>query len=105
MEEKIVTYNLKELKKATGKKKPKWEIEGTVTYMPLRLAYGTTVHKSQGLTMDRVQVLITDDFFSAPGMLYVALSRARSLEGLRIVGTERMFVGRCGVDEKVRRWL
>jgi len=104
-EEKVITYALKELKEATGKRKPKWEVKGTCTYMPLRLAYGTTVHKSQGLTLDAVQVLITDNFFSSPGMLYVALSRARSLEGLRIVGTERMFVGRCGVNEKVRPWL
>jgi hypothetical protein len=104
-EEVTVTMALKELKEATGKKKPRWTILGTCQYMPLRLAYGTTVHKSQGLTLDKVQVLITDNFFSHPGMLYVALSRARSLEGLRIVGTERMFVGRCGVNEKVRRWL
>lgn len=100
-----VTYALKELKEATGKKKPRWNILGTCQYMPLRLAYGTTVHKSQGLTLDNVQVLITDGFFTHPGMLYVALSRARSLEGLKIVGNEKMFVGRCGVNDKVRPWL
>lgn len=80
-------------------------LKGTVSYMPLRLAYATTVHKSQGLSLDRVQVAIGDWMFSKPGMLYVALSRCRSLEGLSIVGNEKMLMGRCGVDPKVRRFL
>jgi hypothetical protein len=80
-------------------------LKGHVSYMPLRLAYATTVHKSQGLSLDRVQVAIGDWMFSKPGMLYVALSRCRSLEGLHIVGNEKMLLGRCGIDPKVRRFL
>lgn len=83
----------------------KWEITGAVTYMPLRLAYATTVHKSQGLSLDQVQVNIRDHFFSTPGMLYVALSRARTAEGLRLVGQPGTFQARCTVDERVRPWL
>jgi len=62
-------------------------------------------HNSQGLSLDEVQISIVDGFFAAPGMLYVALSRARTLEGLRIVGNEKMFLGRAGVHPKVVRWL
>lgn len=83
----------------------KWEIIGAISYIPARLAYATTVHKSQGLSLDAVQVNIRDGFFRTPGMLYVALSRARSVEGLRLVGTPEGFRARCTVSSKVVPWL
>lgn len=83
----------------------KREIIGTVLYMPLRCAYGCTVHKTQGLTLDSVQVNIRDPFFQQPGMLFVALSRARTAEGLRIVGTPDGFATRCTVNPMVTPWL
>jgi hypothetical protein len=85
--------------------KEKSRVIGAVSYMPLRLAYATTVHKSQGLSLDRVQVNLREPFMAQGGMMYVALSRARSLEGLRIVGSAQTFVARCTVDERVRGWL
>lgn len=85
--------------------KGRYEITGTIDYMPLRLAYATTVHKSQGLSLDQVQVNIKDSFFSSPGMLYVALSRARTLAGLRLVGSPALLKARCTVSPKVRPWL
>ena len=54
------------------------------TQIPLNLAWACTVHKSQGMTMDRVCVF--PEGFFAPGMGYVALSRVRAREGLTIVG-------------------
>ena len=89
----------------TEEGKGKSEIIGTIDYMPLRCAYGCTVHKTQGLTLDNVQVNIRDPFFSHPGMLFVALSRARTMEGLRIVGNQRGFVERCKIEPRVQPWL
>ena len=83
----------------------KYEIVGTVQYMPLRCAYGCTVHKTQGLSLDKVQINLRDPFFRHPGMLFVALSRARTAEGLRIVGNQRGFIERCTVEPRVRQWL
>ena len=48
--------------------------------IPLRLAYGLTIHKAQGLTLDRV--FIDFDRVFAEGQAYVALSRAKTLDGL-----------------------
>lgn len=83
----------------------KQKVTGAITYMPLRVAYATTIHKSQGLTLDRVQVSLREAFMSSPGMVYVALSRARTRAGLRIIGSPQTFVARCRVDPKLRRWL
>lgn len=80
------------------------EVVGEITYMPLRLAWATTVHKSQGLTLDQVQINISDPFFSQPGMLYVSLSRAKTPEGLRLVGTIDLLKHRCRMDPVVRNW-
>lgn len=83
----------------------KQEVIGACTYVPLRLAWASTVHKSQGLSLDQVQVNIRDAFFATPGMLYVALSRARTAEGLRLVGTVEGFRARCKVHEVIQPWL
>jgi ATP-dependent DNA helicase PIF1 len=83
----------------------KQEIIGACAYMPLRLAWGTTSHKSQGLSLDSVQVAIRDHFFSQPGMLYTALSRCRTAAGLRVVGSAESFRARCTANPKVLPWL
>jgi ATP-dependent DNA helicase PIF1 len=78
---------------------------GQIQYWPLRLAYASTVHKSQSLTLDRCQIDFRGAFVGKPAMLYVALSRCKSLAGLRLVGDRETFAKRVAVDERVRGWL
>lgn len=78
---------------------------GAIKYYPLRLAYATTVHKSQGLTLDACQIDCRDHFFGNPSMAYVALSRCRTSQGLTIVGDPAKLAEKIKVEPKVRRWL
>lgn len=52
--------------------------------MPLNLSYSVSIHKSQGLSMDKCVMDLTSCF--ASGQAYVALSRVRSLEGIYLIG-------------------
>ena len=56
------------------------EVQGVFRQYPLRLAWAITIHKSQGLTFDRA--IIDANLSFAPGQVYVALSRCRTLEGM-----------------------
>lgn len=70
-------------KKTTKKVKQSVGI-ASVHFMPLRIGYAISVHKSQGQTYDGVIVDLTKAF--APGIGYVALSRVRSMDDLVISG-------------------
>lgn len=56
------------------------EVLGSFEQFPIRLAWAVTIHKSQGLTFDRVIIDAGKSF--ASGQVYVALSRCRTLEGI-----------------------
>lgn len=52
-------------------------------YMPLKLAYALSIHKSQGCTLDAIEIDIGKNIFAA-GQAYTAISRARNLNSIKI---------------------
>jgi PIF1-like helicase/Helix-turn-helix domain/HRDC domain/UvrD-like helicase C-terminal domain len=76
------------------------EVLGSFTQYPLRLAWAITIHKSQGLTFDKVVIDAGEAF--APGQVYVALSRCTTLDGIVLqshIRSNRMFS-----DERIVRF-
>lgn len=67
--------------------------------IPLMLGFCASIHRAQGLTIDRLEVKIDDAF--EYGMAYVALSRATDLDGLRVVAYDAR---KFRINPKVRKW-
>jgi ATP-dependent exoDNAse (exonuclease V) alpha subunit len=71
------------------------EVLASLSQIPLRLAWAITIHKSQGMSLDCAEIDLSQSFEF--GMGYVALSRVRSLSGIRLLGINRLALK---VDEK-----
>lgn len=55
-----------------------------ISFMPLKLAYAISIHKSQGASIDNLEIDIGNDIFTT-GQLYTALSRATNINNLKLI--------------------
>lgn len=83
IEVKKMIWEKRESKYNKETKKVESFVAGTFVQYPLKLAWAITIHKSQGMTFDRMHFDLTRGTF-ASGQAYVAISRMRSINGLTL---------------------
>jgi ATP-dependent DNA helicase PIF1 len=60
----------------------------SILHMPLKVSYALSIHKSQGMTIDALEIDLGDNIFTC-GQAYTALSRAKSLRSIRIIDVSK----------------
>lgn len=82
---------------------------GSFKFLHTRLGMSQTIHKAQGLTLDNLQISLKGNgkiFLSKQsGMLYTALSRVKTPEGLTIVGTPEDLISCCYLDPSYKKYI
>lgn len=101
----VETYSGKSItvKPATWEVEDNGKILAAVDQLPIRLAWAITVHKSQGMSLDAAEIDLSRSF--VPGQGYVALSRLRSIEGLTLLGLNRMALTVDPYVIELNKWL
>ena len=59
-----------------------------ISHMPIKLAYAISIHKSQGMTIDALEIDLGKNIFAC-GQLYTALSRGTSLKNIKIINIDK----------------
>jgi ATP-dependent DNA helicase PIF1 len=59
-----------------------------IDHMPLKICYALSIHKSQGMTIDAIEIDLGKNIFTA-GQAYTALSRAKSLNSIKIIDVDK----------------
>ena len=74
----------------TGKagKAGKAAAKSYILHMPLKVSYALSIHKSQGMTIDALEIDLGDNIFTC-GQGYTALSRAKSLKCIKIIDVSK----------------
>jgi ATP-dependent DNA helicase PIF1 len=62
--------------------------KSSILHMPLKVSYALSIHKSQGMTIDALEIDLGDNIFTC-GQAYTALSRAKSLRSIRVMDVSK----------------
>jgi len=82
--------------------------EGYISFIPIRLAYASTVHSIQGTSIEGgIQFKVKGDSFlrRLSGGLYVIISRVKDYKNVRIVGTPKEFIQANYLDNRYLLWI
>lgn len=95
----VVPNKWEQYKYSIAKKKVTKNVEASFSQLPLKLGYAMTIHKAQGLTFDSCVLDFGAGTFSH-GQAYVALSRVRGLENMKLI--RPIIMGDIIIDDDVR---